>query len=332
MTELKDPQEFPVVRAAELPCSDVGPRWLIEGLWAWSGVGLIGGAPKSCKSWLGLDMALSVASGTPCLGTFAVTLAGTALIYLAEDSAAVVRGRLAGLCRLRQVDFEQLPVDVITVPALRLDLERDQHRLAETIRRLRPRLLLLDPFVRLQRIDENSAAEVSSLLAYLRELQREYELAIIVVHHVRKSGSGGAQAGQALRGSGDFHAWGDSNLYLRRLRDGLALTIEHRAAATPAPLMLSLLAGEEHAAPHLALAETPPTLPAEQRAGEFDATVLKALHGATEPVSRAYLRAMLRVRNESLGDALTRLAAAGQIVRHGDRWALPSEPVPVPTP
>jgi hypothetical protein len=332
MSELQDPYELPVVRAAELECSEAGSRWLVEGLWAWAGVGLIGGAPKCCKSWLGLDMALSIASGTACLNTFPVTSPGPTLVYLAEDSAAVVRSRLAGLCRLRQVDFKELPLDVITAPAVRLDLEKDQRRLAETVRRLRPRLLLLDPFVRLHRIDENSAAEVSALLAYLRELQRELELAIIIVHHVRKSGPGGLQAGQALRGSGDFHAWGDSNLYLRRQRDGLTLTIEHRAAPSPAPLTLSLLAGEDHPEPHLALADATPATSPEQRTEQLDAAVLKALSHATEPVSRSHLRATLRVRNESLGDTLARLADAGQVVRHGDRWALPASAVPVPTP
>jgi hypothetical protein len=33
-------------------------------------------------------------------------------------------------------------------------------------------LLLVDPFVRVHRIDENASGEVAPLLAYLRELQR----------------------------------------------------------------------------------------------------------------------------------------------------------------
>ncbi|MBK8999599.1 MAG: AAA family ATPase [Myxococcales bacterium] len=48
----------------------------------------------------------------------------------------------------------------------------DQRRLHKTLAALRPRLLVLDPFVRLHRIDENSAAEVSAVLAFLREVQR----------------------------------------------------------------------------------------------------------------------------------------------------------------
>ena len=41
---------------------------------------------------------------------------------------------------------------------------------------------------------------------------------MLVVHHARK-GAGNARAGQALRGSSEFHAWGDFNLYTLRLRN-----------------------------------------------------------------------------------------------------------------
>ena len=53
-----------------------------------------------------------------------------------------------------------------------------------------------------------------------------------------RNGAAHARAGQALRGSSEFHAWGDSNLYLRRVGEQLTLTVEHRAAAsiTASPL------------------------------------------------------------------------------------------------
>jgi hypothetical protein len=40
--------------------------------------------------------------------------------------------------------------------------------------------------VRLHRVDENASGEVAPLLAWLRELQRRYDVAIIVVHHAKK--------------------------------------------------------------------------------------------------------------------------------------------------
>lgn len=324
-----DDDALAVVRAADLADGDTVARWLVEPLWARSAVGVLGGAPKCCKSWLALELAVSVASGTPCLGVFAARDPGPVLLYMAEDAAPVVKARLTGICRARKVDLSALPIHVITVPVLRLDRGRDQARLREAVRRCAPRLLILDPFVRLHRIDENDAGEVSALLGYLRALQRQLDVAVLVVHHARKNGSGRAQAGLALRGSGDFHAWGDSNLYLRRHGEVLVLTIEHRAAAAPDPLRLQLVADEDGAGPHLAILDEDAELarPADHEPSELDRRLLDRLARAEAPLSRTQLRAELRVRNERLGDALARLAAAGAIVRAGDRWA-----VPVPAP
>jgi hypothetical protein len=131
---------------------------------------------------------------------------------------------------------------VITAPVLRLDRDPDRTRLLETTKRIRPRLLLLDPLVRIHGIDENHAGEVAQLLAYFRSLQRQLDLSVLLVHHTRKNAAGGAAAGQGLRGSSDIHAFGDSNLYLRRTKEHLVLSSEHRAAPASPPVYLELVA------------------------------------------------------------------------------------------
>jgi len=326
----QDDGVLPVLRAAELDEPDAARRWLIQGLWPRAGVGIIGGAPKCCKSWLGLDLAVSVASGTPCLDAFQVQEPGGALVYMAEDAAPVVKQRLAGLCQNRSLDLAALPIGVITAPSLRLDLPQDQRRLRETVRRHAPRLLLLDPFVRLHRVNENQAGEVSAILGYLRELQRTLDLAVVVVHHARKNG-GPSSGGESLRGSGDFFAWVDTALSLRRHRQQLVLSVEHRAAAAPDSVTLALVGTESDM--HLAIVASESQRPHANPpvTADIDAAILAALNHATHSgLSRASLRATLRVRNERLGEALTRLAASGHIARNGELWA--RLPVPVPPP
>ena len=316
---------LPVVRASDLDDGSAIARWLVEPLWARAAVGVLGGAPKCCKSWLALDLAVSVASGTACLGAFDVDAPGPVLLYMAEDAAPIVKARLTGICRARGINLADVPIHVITIPVLRLDRGRDQARLRDAVRRCAPRLLVLDPFVRLHRIDENDAGEVSALLGYLRTLQRQLDVAVLVVHHARKNGAGGAQAGQSLRGSGDFHAWGDSNLYLRRQQDTLVLTIEHRAAAAPDPLRLRLVADGESA--HLTILEGDADVTTLGDDSELERRLVETLTRAATPLGRTQLRAELHVRNERLGNALVRLATTGTVVREGDRWT-----VPVPAP
>src|SRR5580693_10590255 len=140
-------QVLPVMRVAEIASDELAERWLVEQLWCAHSVGVIGGAPKCAKTWLGLDMALSVATGTPCLGKYAVPEPGPVLVYLAEDALLVVRERVEGMARHRGLDVANVAIHVITAPVLRLDRGPDRARLLETIKRLRPRLLILDPLV-----------------------------------------------------------------------------------------------------------------------------------------------------------------------------------------
>ena len=135
-------------------------RWLIAGLWSEQAVGIVGGEPKCCKSFLALDIAVAVAAGIPCLRRFAVPRSGRVLIYAAEDALHIVKRRFDGICEATGVALADLDIQVITAPTLRLDLNDDRNRLADTVARLQPRLLILDPFVRLHRIDENASGEV----------------------------------------------------------------------------------------------------------------------------------------------------------------------------
>ena len=307
-------QVLPVLRVAEIPSDEIAERWLVEGLWCTNSVGVIGGAPKCAKTWLSLDMALSVATGTPCLGKYAVPEPGTVLVYLAEDALVVVRERIEGIAWHRGLDLDRVEVHVITASVLRLDQERDRMRLWETTRRLRPRLLVLDPLVRLHGIDENRAGDVAELLAYFRSLQRELGLSVVLVHHTRKNAADGVAAGQGLRGSGDIHAFGDSNLYLQRTKDHLILSSEHRAARASAPVYLELVAADVRTAHLEVIAE----LPNEMDRGLQER--LLALLAGGQVLTRTSLRESLAVKNERLGEMLESLERAGQISHTPKGW------------
>ena len=73
---------------------------------------------------------------------------------------------------------------------------------------------------------------------------------MIVVHHAKKGG-GSQRAGQTLRGSSEFHAWGDSNLYLARRASALMMQVEHRAAPSIEDLRLELRSDTRTNAPAL---------------------------------------------------------------------------------
>jgi hypothetical protein len=311
---------LPVQPAWQLADRPEQQRWLVDGLWSEEAVGIIGGEPKCGKSFLALDLAVAIAAGIPCLRRFAVSRPGRVLLYPAEDALHIVRHRLEGICAAASVSLANLDVQVITAPSLRLDLEEDRARLDETVARLTPRLLILDPFVRLHRIDENVSGDVAPLLAFLRELQRRHAIAVAVVHHAKK-GAAAIRAGQALRGSSEFHAWGDSNLYLRRdSNDRIVLTVEHRAAAAMPGVTLELLQRDNALALEPVQTARQPERPLEP--SSVDQRITAALADSPHPEPFAALRASCRVRTTTLYERLAAMTAAGLVIKSAEGYGL----------
>jgi hypothetical protein len=306
---------LPVTLASELGDGDVDPKWLIDGLWSDAAVGVLGGEPKCCKSFLALDAAVSVASGRPCLRSFAVHRTGPVLVFPAEDSHAIVRRRLEGIAAAAGSSLSDLPIHVITAPKLMLDSQRDRRRLDETVASIKPVLLVLDPFIRLHTIDENVASEVAPLLGHLRELQRRHDVAVMLVHHARKDARG-ARPGQALRGSSDLHGWGDSNLYLRRTRAGVRLSIEHRAAPGRDGIALELV--ELDGGPALRVLDDAVAAEASGARPDPRERILDALADSPAHISAHDLRARCRMRAETFWRALRALVDDGRVTRTTD--------------
>src|SRR6516165_242884 len=316
------PMKLPTLRAAQLAAPDLGEQsWLIEGLWSAQAVGIIGGEPKCGKTFLALDLAVSVASGTPCLRHFPTPQAGRVLLFAAEDAPQVIRQRLEGIAQAAQAEFESLDIHVITAPVLRLDRQEHQQALQATVAYLKPKLLILDPLVRLHAIDENVAAQVVPLLAYLRNLQRYHHTAVALVHHARK-GAAHERGGQALRGSSELHAWGDSNLYLRRHSQNLYLNIEHRAAPGTDRLQLTLKANPPALA--LELVEPSPTAPCDRAQPSPQQRIEQILAAATAPITQRQLRQAAKMRASHVAEVLAKLVADGRISRSANGYRLKS--------
>ena len=309
---------FPTRAPVELEDRPRRRHWLIDGLWGRQAVGIVGGEPKCGKSFLALDIAVAVAAGVPCLRRFAADRPGTVLMFPAEDAGHIVRARLQGIASAAGARFETLDIAVIDVPTLRLDHRADRQRLIETVQRVRPRLVVLDPLVRLHGVDENAVAEVAPILGFLRDIQRRFATAVLLVHHARKSGA--TRPGQALRGSSELHAWGDSNLYLRRRDRQIVMTVEHRAAPGLNDIEIELADDGKGPALRLRQVETSDAAPAPETP---ERRILQALAEAGAPLSQRQIRERAATRHKTVGAILRKLVREGRI-RHdaGERYSL----------
>jgi hypothetical protein len=309
------PEEpFPVRRIDEIQPQDPDELWLIDHLWLRGGVGMLGAPPKHFKTWLAAELALSVATGKPAFGCYPVREPGPVLFFGAEDRLPLLRTRFGAIAQARGFVLDQVPLYLLDLILLRLDTQKHLRRLEATLDQYRPRLLVLDPFVRIATVDENSAAEVSAVLGALRELQRRFNVAVLLVHHTRKAS--GSSATQAFRGSGDFGAWSDSNLIIKSRKNELVLTLEHRSARAPEPLVLHF---QTEPTPHLAVLPGNEPSPA-MVSDELEAALLACLPktGVIRPTDD--LREQVGRRKAHVLEALRRLQEQGLVVHTKTGW------------
>jgi hypothetical protein len=348
------PERAPVPPRPRLPFAPIstisrlpeGERWLIEGFLTLSSLTVLAAAPKVGKTFVCLALAIAVASGREAMGRFRAAAPGRVLMFPAEDDPRSVRERIEALCAGQNlVVSDDFPIDIITSDALKLDREEDRESLEELLRLQRPKLLILDPLVRLHSGAESSSSHMSELFGYLRQLCRRHELAVVVTHHLAKNRTGGSvQPGHAMRGSGDVHAAYDHGAMLTRQEDGsILLTLEHRSAASPDPVAFRLRSEDGGAtrfeffepsgdmpSPSAPSAVSSRDVQARRDAPALDlrTSVLRFLASAGAPASQVAIRKALGVRNASLTEVLHALAAEG-VVRSLGRmggWTLAAGP------
>jgi hypothetical protein len=318
---------LPVLRASALQSVAEQKPWLIERLWSAGAVGIISGPPKALKTWTALEMAISVATGVPCLATFPVPRSGTVLLYAAEEPMPALHARLQALAQNRQMQLDDIDVRVIAVDSLRLDRQKDREKLTATVEFHRPMLLILDPLIRLHGLDENQSGPMAELLGYFRALQRSTGTAIAIVHHSRKNAAASAAPGQSLRGSSDLYAFVDSLVSLDRRRDQVTLSAEHRSAPGLGPMPLELVpATEPNQCPSLRL-RVDLQEEAAQHPGLSD-RILQHLAAAASPITTDGLRSNLQVRKQRVVEALRGLLERRLIRRTENGYVLshPDQP------
>lgn len=177
---LPDPISAPDLMKLNLP-----PLvWVVSGLLP-EGVTILAGKPKAGKSFLALDIAISVAAGRPVLGTMPVNAGGVLYLGL-EDSKRRLRDRLTEV-----LDGHLPPPNLFFETWWPLLDPFNGIKLLEEWLSKHPgtRLVVVDIFAKARRPSKSNAntyAEDYAATAPLTELVEKHHIALVLVVHLRK--------------------------------------------------------------------------------------------------------------------------------------------------
>jgi AAA domain/RepB DNA-primase N-terminal domain len=256
LEELAEERPRPV-RLAALLAGVKPPKWLVQGLWAEGSCGFIAGQPKSYKSWIALDLALSISTGLPFLDHFPIRQPGPVLYIQEEDSAPMVKARFNKVWPSKKGDKVVLDGgQPVWVPPTELPDDPDiaayvnkgfivsdgawqswlDEVLSDGLDDVPFRMVIMDPLMVIAgEVDENRSVDMTQkIFRPLRQLSQKHEVAICVVHHLKKGENGRyVRGGQLMLGSVANHAWSEDSMYLRLERgSGLRVERESKHAAS----------------------------------------------------------------------------------------------------
>lgn len=210
--------------------------WLVDDLIVDAAIVAVVGRWKTTKSYGLLDLCISIATGEPAFGRYAIPTPGPVVFVNEESGRAAMWRRLDALRRGRGIDRERLRDRLFVSPNARVKLDDPawQTQLIDLGTMIRPRLFVFDPLARMKAAgrDENAQTDMGVLIDFLRELRDTTGAAVCFVHHTGHAG------GDRMRGSSDLESAWESRLVWKRDGQSPLVTIEteHREAEGSEPL------------------------------------------------------------------------------------------------
>lgn len=177
------------------------PNWLVEDILQSGAFACLVGAPKIGKTFLGLDLALSIATGLPWQGR--ATQEGQVLYVAAEGS----RGNLNLRCDAWAAAHDNATLNrvfLLPAPVQLADREEmDEFLTCVKAKEIEPVLVVFDTLARcfFDR-EENSAKEMGLLVRGVDRLRAELGSAVLLIHHSGRE-PGRERGSSAIRGAVD---------------------------------------------------------------------------------------------------------------------------------
>ena len=181
----------------QLLTPDLETKGLVKGLIGGDSVVLAAGPPGCGKTFLILDLALSVADGREWFGH--KTKRGR-VVYVAAEAGKSIRNRVVAWANEKWDERAKLDFRAVTSPVDLCHLEKgDARRLAETIGHGGADLVVIDTVSRaLAGGDENAPSDMGAFIHVMDKLRAYLGCAIIAVHHIGKDASRGARGHSSL--------------------------------------------------------------------------------------------------------------------------------------
>jgi hypothetical protein len=183
------------------------PQWLIDKVVIEQSLGFLYGPPGSLKTFIGLDIALSLATGQKSWWGYPIERSGT-VIYISSEGQANLKFRVRVWEQHRGVSIKGAPFRLIRQP-INFMAEADVGKLLNTVQAIADEThgpiaaVFVDTVSRvLPGAEENLQKDMTIFVAACDAVRNRFSSTVIGIHHTNYAG--GIRGSTVIPGAGDF--------------------------------------------------------------------------------------------------------------------------------
>jgi len=195
--------------------------WLVDGLIPKGSLAMMYGEPGCGKTFIALDMALSIAHESDWQGQ---GVQGGSVIYIAGEGVGGLKKRVLAW---HQRHGKQRHAPFLVIPAA-VDLMEDTQDLHNTVKAVADGpvgLVIFDTLARSMTGDENSSQDIGQAIKAMDAVREAFNCCVLAIHHSGKDGSRGARGSSAILGAVD------TSMRIDRVGQTVSLTVEKQKDA-----------------------------------------------------------------------------------------------------
>lgn len=161
--------------------------YVVPGFFAENTINIIAGLQESRKSWVLLDLAIAIASGTDWLSKFP-TKQRRVMIIDQERPKLEMQRRFKALMSAKSLKQEDLNSFIFPKvgTTFRVNLDRSFEHLCRIIEEDRPEVLLVDSLKTFQTVNITDNQSMQLVFERIKEIRTKYNLTIVILHHENK--------------------------------------------------------------------------------------------------------------------------------------------------
>lgn len=297
--------------------------WLIEGLWTDQSKGLIAGNPNIGKTWLALDMLISIVSGELCLGQFKPPVRAPGLLIEEEASHLNLSRRIHALARGRGLSHASLS-ELYHMTHQFPKIPTHEKELISLIRGSGVKLVVFDSLRRFHTAKENSSDEMQAVLDSFSRIGLETGASVILLHHLSKSGNDQSVKKpifERMRGTSDLWAWRDCLIGLEgeEESDTSLCSFQFRDAENPMPIRIKRTIDEATGAIKLVAVALEDSEETAEKIGLILA-YMKSQFGAP---SKDKILKNVKGRKQDMNRIFKLMEKKKIVVKEGEGWIVP---------